>query len=290
MILHFAKRLWEMPPREAFHKLGRRLSGRKDAFDLEELLNSSKHMRTQKFYDFFSRYEAILTQANGWQPIEFDDRRVLEMGCGPLLGFGPLAIFRGAKEFIAVEPEFEPMVLEDQRVVDNYFWNVFGDLSALYGPRMDFDEFMVRLRGLTNIFREEIRHVALNEKIDVILTNSCLEHISPFQKSMDELHKNCSAEVRFIHLVDFGNHRPTASPFDEIYAVDRDKFLQENGLGINLLRAPDILAALEKSGFNVSFVPYGHGKKSWRVSAEKSWTDKYSQDELFTKTAIFYSK
>ncbi len=288
MIFHFAKRLWELPPKEAFHKLGRRLSGRGGELDLAELLDSPKHMRSQRFYDFFSRYEAILTQASGWEPLEFDNRRVLEIGCGPLLGFGPLAIFRGAKEFVAVEPDFDAGVLKDARFVENYFWSVFADLSAIYGPLMDFDEFMDRLRARSIIIREEIRHVQLDDKVEILLTNSCLEHISPFQESMNVLFKNCSGTVQFIHLVDFGNHRPTHSPFDEIYAVDRDSFLQKNGVGINLLRVSDIKLALESAGFNVSFVPYSKGKKDWIVPAHEFWTSNYGYEELFTMTGIFF--
>jgi len=288
MIAHIAKRLWELPPKETFRKMGRRFSGRSEAFDLEELLRSPKHMRPQRFYDFFSRYEAILGQANDWQPLDFSDRRVLEIGCGPLLGFGPLAIFRGAKQFIAVEPEFDSVVLSDPRVEADYFWNVFSDLTAVYGPRMDFDQFLERLRGRTTIFRDKIHQLSLDNKVDALLTNSCLEHISPFQESMNVLFENSSDKVKFLHLVDFGNHRATPSPFDDIYATDRESYLKKNGLGINLLRQPDIQLALEDAGFNVSFTPYGTGKKQWVVPVHAFWADKYSQEELFTKTGIFY--
>ena len=136
------KRLWELPPAETVHKITRRISGQHRVFDVQELAGSARQMRSQRFYDFLSRYEAILENAIGWQKFEFEGRHVLEIGCGPVLGFGPIALFRGAASYSAIDPQFDPRVFDEPAIVDTYFLGVFKDLSAIYGHRCKFPEFI----------------------------------------------------------------------------------------------------------------------------------------------------
>ena len=85
-----------------------------------------------------------MRRAMPWEPLDFDGRRVVEIGCGPLGGFGPLAIFCGATEFESAEPEWDADLFEAPEVVDKYHFIFYADLVALYGPRMDFAEFRKR--------------------------------------------------------------------------------------------------------------------------------------------------
>ena len=149
---------------------------------------------------------------------------------------------------------------------------------------------MDRLRIRTTRLSYKIDQIDMEAKVDIILTNSCLEHISPFEESMSALYRVCTPSCRFIHLVDFGNHTSANAPFDGIYAMDRDQYLEENGTGINLLKAPDILASLKNAGFNAAFVPYISAKKEWVVPVHDFWTRNYHHDDLFTKTGIFHSR
>jgi hypothetical protein len=284
------KRLMELPPRESARKIKQRLLGKQGEFDVAQIINSSRLMRSQRFYDFLSRYEAILARANGWKNLDFEDRNVLEIGCGQMLGFGPIAIFRGAKSFSGIEPLFDARVLCEPEIVNTYYLSIFKDLSAIYGARFGFDEFMTRLRDRTDVRAEYLVDLKLPGPFEVVISNSCLEHIFDFEASMAALYKKCTADCRFLHLMDFGNHLPTRNPFDGLYSADRESFWARHGRKINLLRLPEVIGAIDKAGFRVGKVPYSHYGDTYDGPIHEYWRNRYPDDDvLFLKTAIFHS-
>ncbi len=282
------KRLWEMPPSETAHKVIRRLSGRNGEFDVQELARSTRQMRPQRFYDFLSRYEAILERHVGWEKLEFEGRHVLEVGCGPLLGFGLIALYRGAASYSAMEPQFDPRVLDEPAIVNTYFLGVFNDLSAIYGPRYEFREFMELLKNRTRVTAEPLLETPLTGPFDVVLSNSCLEHIFDFEASMRRLRQLCAADYRYLHLVNFSSHRAGKNPFAALYATDADSYAAQFGNHINLLRPPDILAALTAAGFAPQLAPYVNFKGFFEGPIHESWAKRYSEEELFLHTAIIF--
>ncbi len=54
-----------------------------------ELLSSAKHGRDIRFAELLLRQEAIVRRHMPWSALEFAGKRVVEVGCGPLAGFGP---------------------------------------------------------------------------------------------------------------------------------------------------------------------------------------------------------
>lgn len=245
-------------------------------------------MRSQRFYDFLSRYEAILGRTVGWQPLEFEGRHVLEIGCGSLLGFGPIALYRGAASYTVIEPWFDPCVFDEPEIVDAYYLNVFKDLSAIYGERHTFPEFMQLLKTRSRWDQDPLLNTQLTGPFDVVISNSCLEHIFDFKESMIKLHSLCDPDCRFLHLVDFSNHRATKSLFADLYAMEPARYLERFDDAINLLRPPDVMAALEEAGFDAGLVPYSYQKEFHEGPIHEYWTDRYGEDDLFLANALIY--
>jgi SAM-dependent methyltransferase len=288
-MLNKLKRVWELPPKETLRKVKRILTGKGGTLDMEEIANSPRLMRAQRFYDFFSRYEAILARTCDWQPIDFEGKRVLEIGCGPQLGFGPLCIQRGAESFSSMDPEYDPDILETPSMVDGYFLNVYKDLSAVYGPRKDFPGFMDDLRTRTNIVADYLVGTRLKGPFDIVLSNSCLEHVFEFEQSMKALHQLCAPDVRYLHLVDFSNHRGTKNPFDKMYDSVPDDYLKRFDDAINLLRPSDVLRAMNAAGFDAAISPYGSFPELHSGTVHPYWSDLYGRDDLFLQTAIIHN-
>src|SRR3990170_2316185 len=101
--------LLSLTPLETWRLVRRRLPILRDgpAWTASELLSSAKHARGIRFAELLLRQEAIVRRQVPWTNLDFESRRVVEIGCGPLAGFGPLAIFRGAASFESAEPEWD---------------------------------------------------------------------------------------------------------------------------------------------------------------------------------------
>ena len=277
-----------MPPREVVRKALRRARGER-GYDLAELLSSSKHMRPQKFQDFFNRYQMILARTCNWAPIDFSEKLVLEIGCGPLLGFGPLAVFLGARAVTAIEPEFQPQVARRKEVEERYFLNVYKDLSGLFGQRMPLAEFLDRIWSRIRVVANPIAGVRVDAPHHVVLSNSCLEHLDPLRDSVQQLRALCAPDARQMHLVDFGNHRPTRNPFAGIYSTEPEQYFRTHGRGINLARAPDMLREFRAAGFKVEIAPYYFFREFYAEPFLPYWRDRYPDEDLFLKSGLLYT-
>jgi SAM-dependent methyltransferase len=265
------------------------LTGKRGLIDIDEIINTPRLMRSQRFYDFFSRYEAILGRTCDWQPMDFEGKRVLEIGCGPQLGFGPLSLWRGAVSYSAMEPGYDPEILNSPSIVDSYFLNIYKDLVGVYGQRKGFSDFIQDLRDRTNVVAEPLVGTTLEGPFDIVLSNSCLEHVFDFEDSMKALFELCAPDVRYLHLVDFSNHRGTRNPFDDLYASHPDDYLKRFDDAINLLRPPDVLKAMQSAGFDVAMSPYASYRETYDGGINAFWSERYSEDDLYLQTGIFHN-
>ncbi|MGF1610215.1 MAG: hypothetical protein ACFCUQ_12520 [Kiloniellales bacterium] len=279
--------LYDLPPRELVRRLRRRLRGGAPVID--DLLAEPKNMRAQRPYDFLSRYEAILARTIGWRPLDFAGRRVMELGCGPMLGWGPLALYRGAAAFVAVEPAFVPGVLDDPRVVEGYLLPLHKDLTAIYGPLMDFAVWRAALAGRVELHRCPLLDLPDMVPVDVVLSNSCLEHIFPLAESLRRLAALQAPDCRFLHLVDFGNHHSTRRPFHDIYRLEPEDYWRIHGREINLVRWPAMLEVFAAAGLPARFVPYGVMPELADQAPEAAWCRGLTDDVLWTKTGLVVS-
>jgi hypothetical protein len=278
--------LFNLTPFETWRLARHRLPGLRGgpAWTANELLSSAKFSRGIRFAELLLRQEAVVRRHMVWDPIDFSGKRVVEVGCGPLAGYGLLAIFCGATSFESAAPEWHPALFYSEAVTERYSRTFHADLSALYGPRMDFAAFRAALRERVMVHRCGFESAPLAGPVDIVLSQSCLEHVFPLDATVAKLASIQSAQTRFLHLVDFGNHYPTAAPFEGLYDQPPEMYLARRGKAINLLRAPDVLALFTRHGIAAKCV-------SSRVLPQSGvihpwWRERYDDATLSTQLAL----
>lgn len=283
--------LLSLTPRETWRIFRHRLPGLRGgpAWTANELMSSSKHTRGIRFAELLARQEAIAARHQPWSPLDFAGKRVVEIGCGPLAGFGPLAIFRGAASFESAEPEWDPALLRDPGVVDTYLRVFHADLVALYGQRMDFETFRDALDARLSIHRCGFEAAPIEGAVDIVLSQSVLEHVFPLGDTVAKLAAIQTAQTRFLHLVDFGNHYPTASPFDGLYERPPEAYIRQRGKAINLLRARDIADIFAAHGIPAALIPTRKLADHAAAKIDGWWRERYDDDSLFTQLALVAS-
>jgi hypothetical protein len=79
---------WVNPPG---HK--RLQPGEKDfQYDLGSILGNAVHINVRWVVDRFLRYERLLQKKSAWTTLDFDGKRLMEIGCRPLLSVGAIAV------------------------------------------------------------------------------------------------------------------------------------------------------------------------------------------------------
>jgi hypothetical protein len=254
------------------------------AWTPSELLSSTKHGRGIRFAELLLRQEAVVRRHMPWEPLDFADKRVVEVGCGPLAGYGPLAIFCGAASFESAEPEWDEDLFFSDAVKERYLRTFHADLAALYGPRMDFASFCAALRERVTIHRCGFEAAPLTGVADIVVSQSCLEHVFPLEGTVKKLAAIEGPRTRFLHLVDFGNHYPTDNPFEGLYTQPPQAYIAARGKAINLMRAPDVVSLFAAKGIAAKAIPS-------RVMPVHSpvhpwWRGRYDDDALSTQLAL----
>ena len=282
------KMFWTMPPRLFFSRVRRRLFGRaRQGFELQEVLASTKDMNTQRVHNYLSRYQLILARHDTWRPLDFSGKRVLELGCGPLLGFAPLALFLGCTEYVCIEPLLNPDLVQAPELVERYWYPLHNDLSALYGPRRSFTDFLKDLRAKVVPVAADLQSAGSVGPIDISLSNSCLEHIPDLAGVLRQLAAITTPGGRFLHTVDFGSHLPAKNPFQPLYSVSPQDFSARYGHPINMLRPSEMLDLFRQAGLSAIAVPYYSYDRGFQGQVHPAWTNRFTMEELFTKVVIF---
>lgn len=285
-MIHRAKtilrRLYELPPKEVVHQIRRRLNGKPGDISL-----SPKTLRPSRPYDFLSRYQRILARVAGWEELDFSSKDVLEIGAGPFAFFGPLAVFLGARSYTSIDPDSAIQPFAGSRLVDAYLKPMHSDLVALYGERMSFQEFLEAVRARVVVRPVYILDAKDAGSFDIVLSNSCLEHVFPLEESLAQVTGLMRPGARYLHLVNFGNHLPTPSPFSEMYDLSREEYWARNRKTINLARLGDMHNAFLAAGLNPTVVPVSTVLREDRFEPRsKEWALRSEQD-LWTRTALF---
>jgi hypothetical protein len=249
-------RVWRTAPRDLLFDVARKARGVSFDYSLNAVLRSTKHMHAVALIDRWERYWRII-EASGPAPdrtaFDFEGKNVFELGCGPILGWGPMAIFLGANEYFYDEPAARPEVARSEIMRERYFRLFHRELAANYGPRMEFQEFhekcMNRCRPLS------LSDAGWAGEIDLFLSNSVLEHVPADQLEalISQLVEMSSAAGHYFHAVDFGPHGQV-SEFDDLYRKSRVE-ISENEL-INLLKPSEISSAIKLAGSGCDIVPY----------------------------------
>lgn len=280
------KYLLSLTPLDSWRLVRRRLPILRNgpAWTAAELMTSSKYGRGIRFAELLLRQESVVRRHGPWEPLNFEDKRVVEIGCGPLGGFGPMAIFCGAESFESAEPEWNGELFFSDMVVDRYLRVFHADLCALFGPRMVFDAFCKALREKLAVHRCGFEMAPIAGPTDIVLSQSCLEHVFPLEATVDRLAEIQTASTRFLHLVDFGNHYPTDNPFEGLYTQPPAAYIATRGKAINLMRAPDIEALFADKGIAAKTIP----SRVMPVPAPVHtwWRERYDVEALSTQLAL----
>lgn len=280
--------LLSLTPRETWRLARRRLPvlRKGPAWTPDELLSSSKHGRGIRFAELLLRQEAVVRRHMPWDPLDFEGRRVVEIGCGALGGYGPLAIFCGAQSFESAEPEWDADLFFSEAVASRYLRVFHADLAALYGPRMDFAAFRRALSERMAVHRTGFEKAPIGEKADIVVSQSCLEHVFPLEGTIAKLAAIQTPRTRFLHLVDFGNHYPTGNPFDGLYEQPPADYIARRGKAMNLYRAPDVEKLFAQHGIPARLVPSRRMQDGYQGRIHDWWRGRYDDDALFLQLAL----
>jgi SAM-dependent methyltransferase len=280
------RKLWTSPPSDNFAALKVKLNPKGDwDYSLESVLKSRKHMNAQYLIDRWERYWRVIESRhkdNSKQYFYFERKTVLELGCGPVFGWGPVAIFRGAEFYYYHEPSLLREVAESDALKDQYFFPLYQELRANFGDRMEFDVFHERV-----ITRCQPVDFAEKTSVDIVLSNSVLEHI-PNKEMRSLLGDICSVSnpgAHYLHSVDFGSHNIGGTGFGTLYKTDRSQGFKH----LNRLRKSEIEDLLSTSGYTpLNATVYRTGLVN-RTTMDAFWHD-YSESDLRARVVFFVGK
>lgn len=255
-----------------------------------ELLHDPRISRPQWTREFLDRYEALAGPGCAWLPLRFAGRRVLEIGCGPFGGWGPLAVFRGAAAYVGADPALDPALLFEDRLAAAYLAPLFADLAG-HAEGGDATAAMESFRARARYLAAPIEALDDERRFDLVLSNSCLEHIDDFAGFVPQLVRRLAPGARMLHLVDFSNHRDKEAPFAAVYEMPPDAYHHRFGRHINLLRAPDMQAALEGEGLRVRWVAVDARPEALDgLGMDRWWTARYSREMLALRAALLLAE
>ena len=236
--------------RKVQRRRGQRLFTRHD-------LRTSKYSSPTAEIDRFERYARVCLKHGHADPRDLLlSSVVLELGCGPVLGIAPMAVFRGAEALYYSEPAFNPDLLRSEFVVEAYFRPLHAELCAQFHPAsdtfLDFEIYYETLLGSCH----SLDASTPEDAVDFVYSNSVLEHIPPEQlrEVLGRVRYLCAPRARFLHAVDFTDHLGGAFPFEGIYWAEPPN--DRGSLGINLLRPDELQDVFEGAGFEVGMIPY----------------------------------
>ncbi len=288
-LAHRLKLVRELPPRLVYAKIAKRLpwSDRR-AVRVAEIVHSPKDLQPDRLFGFFRTQEALLQERIGWQPIDFADCKVIEIGPGPLAGCGPMAIFRGAAQVYGVDPDWIEGAIDDPAVAEAYLRPHHAALVEAFGPLMDYDTFRTRLADGLKVEAVGLEQAAPGFTADIVMSNSCLEHIEGLDASLQALAKLSVPNTRFLHLVNFGNHRNRTSPFETIYEMPPADYRIKVGGHINLRRATDVFESFAGAEIDAKMIVVDQSAdKVEIVRMHTYWREHYEMDDLSIRTALF---
>ena len=291
-ILRLSKALINRSPRENFLTVLKKLKRQSTSLVYHEkyVLASSKHMDSAKLIDRLFRYQRVIGNAICWDYIDFRDKKVIEIGSGPLLGWGPIAIFLGCERYVCVEPDFNESLLRSESVWKRYFLYVHSQLKAIYGEIMSYDEFKMSIMEKVDIYTTKFQYIPLNAGFcDIMLSNSVLEHIVNVEELFSRMALVCSEKCIHLHAIDFGNHRSTDDPFEGVYNYSRDEYRKRYpNSQLNLLKPSEFVDMFRRVGIKTQIVVYHKWREIPHGEVVPYWR-KYSKEDLSTLVAFVVS-
>ena len=244
------------------------------AYRRRQVAGNSKYNDPARLIDRLLRYQKIMGKE-----IPFAGRTVLEIGAGPDLGWVFCALALGAERYYVLEPSFDPSLLVDLSAYlkehHRYVHRVFGPVSVL--------EDMLG-SGRVNILKNDASQTGLTDgAIDLIISNSVLEHIHNLDDVVKELQRISHPGCIQYHFVDMTDHYKRDDPFSHLYPFHPDylrRLFARRGLPINLLRASDLEAIFSRYFKVRETVFFENGSCTSVRDSHNWWKERYSTDEL----------
>lgn len=243
-------------------------------YSFDNVSKSSKHTNPASLIDRLLRYEACLGEK-----IPFQGRTVLGIGAGPLLGWAFVALALGAKRYYVLEPGLDS---ELPLKFGNYFEQHRRFVNRTLGTVDELENLIAEQR--IQIIAGEAHNTGLPEgSVDLILSNSVLEHINNLPEVAQEFYRISSEQGVQYHFVDLKDHGGGKDPFAQLYPFDLDHLRQlfaRRGMKINGLRPSDmrnVFSSLFDVNQSVFFEDSSH--PSIR-NAHPYWKDRYDEEDL----------
>ena len=275
-----------MPPRLIAAKLLRRIGVRTAAVRRAEVLGNPQAQIFDRLAKLYLGFEQQAV-AVGWQPIDFDGARVLEIGCGPLAGLAPYVVPAGAA-YLGVDPGADPRLLHHRDTIHRYLEPAIKASAPLTpaGPmaNTDIESFLAKVAlipgGLGDL--EAVAQDPLTAAVSI----SCLEHIDELGIELGVLRRMLTPDAKQLHLVNFSNHLDKAEPFKHLYDLAPEEHRRRFGRHINLMRPQEVLTAFAACGFEARLVPVDVRPEAVPEVLHPWWRDRYARQELAIRTAL----
>lgn len=276
--------LWMNSPDTVFRRLAVRIRGRRFDYTQVAVRRLAQQRRPGLLIDRWERYCRVLRSGGFSQEaddLSFAGSHVFELGPGPLLGWAPLAIFLGAERYDVYEPNATLDAFTDSYIVDFYFHGFYKELCANYGTKMNFSDFLSRLKQVKSVSLPLMKDQG---SFDRLISNSVLEHIAEknITETFSSLYGLAKPGAKYLHAVDFGPHGAAASVVD-LYRVSRQAD-PSRGL-INLLKPSEYKVMLEANGFSCEVCNYKVGEVK-KDHLHPDWS-KFPESDLECLVAIF---
>ena len=112
-----------------------------------------------------------------------------------------MAIFRGAERVYGVDPDWVDGAFSDPAVEAAYLQPHYTALSEAFGALMPYEEFRTRLADKLVVEARGLDAAQPKFTADIIISNSCLEHIVSLDVALIALANLSAPGARFMHLV-----------------------------------------------------------------------------------------
>lgn len=226
--------------------------------------------------------------------------RVLEIGCGRHIGFASFVLGLGATEYIGIDPALDQELFFYQVVRDGYLAVALREAKNLANSlpefrELPFDEsdgidFLDSLLNQCRFIRGGIDEMdAHQDKMDICLSISCLEHIRDFGEAARVIASLSKPNTMHVHVVNFSSHLSKESPFSQLYDMSYEDFDKRWKHNINGLRVSDMLKEFNQYGLRLRALPLDAAPGALPARIHPYWTDKYRIDELAMRTAVLTS-
>lgn len=220
---------------------------------------------------------------------------IAEVGCGKHIGFAPLALTLGARQYIGIDPGLDEATLKHPLVQKRYFDPALAAAQTYLSEQFSEHEGTPKIYPVASV--EPFEKISLkrtgvsdagieNETVDLCVSVSCLEHITDFDAAARAMARMSHPETIHVHLVNFSSHLSKADPFLQLYDQPFTEFSKVWKNNVNGLRLPDLEKTFANADLPLTGVVLDKDYGYLPGAIDPSWLESYDKDVLAVRTAI----